>query len=255
MINQIIKGNQNTTKLIAELKKASKQYPPLSKEEEEALIKQNRHDRAKLNDLLFMHNVRLVFNVAKKYMSKTNDFDAMVQDGMLGLAIAANNFDIDRNVKFITYATPWVRKKILERFYSKANEVIKRSTSLNSPLVAANSKVNDNDTADFESYVNEYMDPSCSNEMSIRHQLSANEQSEICANLYRDLENDSTLSSLEKKIFTDIFRNKEKSLDIQLKYSVDAKQISIIKAKILAEMRKKLESEYGIHSFSDIYDC
>ena len=37
MINAVIRGNQNTTKLINELKKAARQYPTLSKDEEEEL--------------------------------------------------------------------------------------------------------------------------------------------------------------------------------------------------------------------------
>ena len=77
MINAVIRGNQNTTKLISELKKAARQYPTLSKGEEEELIKTYAGNRDKLNNLLFMHNIRLVFNVAKKYMAKTDDFDSM----------------------------------------------------------------------------------------------------------------------------------------------------------------------------------
>lgn len=253
MVNSIIKGNQNTTKLINELKKAAVQYPTLSKAEEEELIKTYSHDRAKLNDLLFMHNIRLVFNIAKKYMSKTDDFDSMVQDGMLGLAIAANNFDLSRGVKFITYATPWVRKKVLERFYNKANEVIKRSVSLNSPANSSNSKINDGDDPDLESYVNEYIDPSVSTIKTFEHQLSVNEQNQICADLYQNLENDNELSSKEKDIFVDMFVNREKSKDIQFKYDVTSKDIAIIKEKILSKMRENLEQKYGIHSFSDLY--
>ncbi len=45
MLNAIIRGNQNTTKLIAELKKASRQYPALSKAEEDQMIEENKHDR------------------------------------------------------------------------------------------------------------------------------------------------------------------------------------------------------------------
>ena len=61
MINAIIKGNQNTTKLISELKKAAKQFPPLKKNQEMELIRKYENDREKLNNLLFMHNIRLVF--------------------------------------------------------------------------------------------------------------------------------------------------------------------------------------------------
>lgn len=255
MVNSIIKGNQNTTKLINELKKAAKQYPTLSKSQEEELIETYKGNRDKLNDLLFMHNIRLVFNIAKKYMSKTDDFDAMVQDGMLGLAIAATNFDISRGVKFITYATPWVRKKVLERFYCKANEVLKRSVSLNAPISASNSKVNDNDDPNLENYVNDYIDPSSMPIRSFHQQLSANEQNQLCASLYHSLENDSCFSDREKSIFIDMFYNKEKAKEIQKKYQVTSKELAGIKEKILLKMRNDLESKYGIHSFSDIYDA
>ena len=254
MVNSIIKGNQNTTKLISELKKAAKQYPALNKEEEDALIKKYRNNRAKLNDLLFMHNVRIVFNVAKKYVSKTDDFDAMVQDGMLGLAIAVNNFDIDRGVKFITYAMPWVRKKVLERFYDKSNEVSKRAVSLNSPMNVGNAKINDNDNPDLENYVNEYIDPSAMTIKSLRHQLSANEQIEICSKLYSDLEKDNEFSDVEKKMFIDMIYNKDRSRDIQFKYNVNAKDMALVREKILSKMRDSLKYTYGIESFSSVYD-
>ena len=254
MVSAIIKGNQNTTKLIAELKKAAKQYPPLKKRDEEELIRRFSDNRPHLNNLLFMHNIRLVFNVAKKYMSKTDDFDSMVQDGMLGLAIAAENFDITRGIKFITYATPWVRKKVLERFYHKANEVIKRSVSLNSPTSCSTSKSNDANDHDFESYVNDYMDPATTKEYSIRNEISHSEQTQLCADLYTQLENDTSLSSTEKNIFVDMFYNKEKTRDIARKYCLDTKEISTIKTKILDKMRIHLMTSYGIKSYSDIYD-
>jgi DNA-directed RNA polymerase specialized sigma subunit len=61
----------------------------LSKTAERELIQKYRHNRTKLNKLLFMHNIEIVFNQAKKYMSKVEDFDALVQDGMIGLGEAA----------------------------------------------------------------------------------------------------------------------------------------------------------------------
>lgn len=252
MISSIIKGNQNTTKLIAELKKAAKQYPTLSKEEEDSLIEKHKHDRQKLNDLLFMHNVRIVFNIAKKYMSKTDDFDSMVQDGMLGLAIAASNFDITRGVKFITYATPWIKKKVLERFYSKEHEVIKRSTSLNAP--SSGSKTNDNDDPDLENYVNEYLDPTACSIKSLRNQISSNEQVQLCADLYDELDNRKDVTDVEKNIFVDLFYNREKARDLVLKYNVTVKDIANAKDKILKIMKSQLAMKYDIHSYSDIYD-
>lgn len=252
MVNSIIKGNQNTTKLIAELKKAASQYKTLSKDEEAKMIEDNKHDREKLNDLLFMHNIRIVFNIAKKYMSKTDDFDSMVQDGMLGLAIAANNFDIERGTKFITYAMPWIKKKVLERFYVKENEITKRSVSLNAPA-SSGSKVNDNDNGDLEDYVNYYIDPSTYVVPSTQSIIDHHEQTQLCADLYDALDQRNDLTDIEKKMFVDLFYNKEKSRDVQMKYGVSSKEIANTKVKILKIMKNKLAEKYGIYDFSDIY--
>ena len=77
------------------------------------MIAKYKGNREKLNELLVMHNIKFVFTVAKKYMSKTRDFDGLVQEGLKGLAEAAARFDIDRGNKFITYAGWWIRKFML----------------------------------------------------------------------------------------------------------------------------------------------
>lgn len=250
----MIKGNCNTTRLIAELKKSPSTYAPLDKEQEEALIAENKHDREKLNDLLFKHNIRLVFNLAKRYVSKTDDFDNLVQDGMLGLRIATQEFDIERGTKFITYATWWILKKMREHYYSKNYEVVKKSVSLSEPA-ACNSKVNDNDSNDLESHVNDMIDPAYSNITSIGHQLSANEQSSICKDLYKSLEDDTKLSALEKKVFVDLYYNKEKTRIVKQKYNVTSTQIASIKSYALSMMREKLRTKYDITSFDELYEA
>ena len=52
------------------LKTSSKQYPELNAEEERKMIKKHKRDRETLNKLLQLHNIKLVFNMAKKYMSR-----------------------------------------------------------------------------------------------------------------------------------------------------------------------------------------
>ena len=82
------------------------------------MIEKYKDDRDRLNHLLFMHNIRIVFNMAKTYMSKTNDYDSLVQNGMQGLAEAARRFKVDKNIKFCTYATIWVKKYMTMYYYS-----------------------------------------------------------------------------------------------------------------------------------------
>ncbi len=82
------------------------------------MIEKYRNDRETLNHLLFMHNIRIVFNMAKRYMSGVDDYDTLVQNGMEGLAKACVRFDIDRNIKFCTLASIWVRKHMTMYYHS-----------------------------------------------------------------------------------------------------------------------------------------
>lgn len=248
----IIKGNQNTTKLLNDLKKSSTQYPCLSKEQEEELIAKYRDDRDQLNKLLFMHNIKAVFNQAKQFVSKVDDFDSLVQDGMIGLGEACKRFDINKGVKFITYALPWIRKYILAHFYRKNVEIDKSSISLDLPTMSHKSSDDGNDVT-FENYINDFFDPSCIATKNINHELSSNEQIDLCRKLYERMEHDTTLSSIDKAVFTDAFYNKEKTRDIADKYNLDMADVNEIKHRILGKFKVILQNEFKINSFYDVY--
>ena len=252
-MESIIKNNKNTTDLCNKLKYIEKQYKPLTKKEERALIEKYKDNREELNKLLFMHNVRMVFNVAKKYVSKTNDFDNLVMDGMLGLAEATNRFDISKNIKFITYATIWIRKYILMNFYGKQLKIDKNSMSLDtaiSTILKGNS--NSNNDATFENIVNTAIDPSYKYEKTIDEQLSSNEQHLIYNDLISYVHNDSNLSSLDKNVFIDMFQNGEKLKTISEKYSISKQDVNNIKNKILSKMKNILHNKYYVDSCHDL---
>lgn len=251
MANAVITGNQNTTWLMNYLKSSTKQYPELSKIEEKKLIKKYKKDRETLNKLLQLHNVKLVFNMAKKYMSKTNDYDGLVQDGLVGLAEAASRFDITKDIKFCTYAYIWIKKYMTMNFYGKQVEVDKRSMSLDMSSTASSIKSNNGNEVTFENYVNEYIDPSC-NVKSINQELSSNEQTEICKNLINELEHDNSLSATDKEIFVEMFYNKEKPRDLAEKYDKTIKDITMIKVNVLSKLKDILVNDYHINSYADL---
>ena len=54
----------------------------------------------------------LVYHIAGKYHSVGLEFMDRVQEGSLGLVIAANRFDPDLNFEFSTYAAWWIKQSI-----------------------------------------------------------------------------------------------------------------------------------------------
>ena len=57
-------------------------------------------------------NLRLVVNIAKRYMNHGLSILDMVQEGNIGLMKAVEKFDYRRGLKFSTYATWWIRQCI-----------------------------------------------------------------------------------------------------------------------------------------------
>lgn len=250
-MESIIHGNQNITDLCNKLKSAQVQYPILTKKQERELIEKHRNNRDELNKLLFMHNIRAVFNIAKHYVSKTKDFDGLVQDGMVGLAEAARRFDLNKDIKFVTYATFWIRKYILQNFYGKQVEVEMRSMSLNTKL-DSHSKQKDGQVGSFDSFVNDYIDPTCCQQQELEDILSTNEAVVICRNIVSALNNDQSLSALDKVVLRDVLCNAEKPKDVAHKHKFTLADVSKAKKRIIQKLKDMLQFDYGVMQYSDL---
>ena len=87
--------------------------PPLSKEDELALLIKFKSGDNAARDVLIEHNLRLVVFLAKKYESSGYDIEDLVSIGSIGLIKGINTYKIDKNIKLATYASRCIANEIL----------------------------------------------------------------------------------------------------------------------------------------------
>ncbi len=94
------------------LKDISK-FPQLSPEQEQELGRRVRQNDESAFRKLVESNLRFVVSMAKKYSRSGYPLHELINEGNMGLMEAASRFDPDRGVRFITYASWWIRQAIL----------------------------------------------------------------------------------------------------------------------------------------------
>jgi RNA polymerase primary sigma factor len=89
------------------------QFPQLTAEQEQALgARVQAGDEAAFRKLI-ESNLRFVVAMAKKYSRSGYPLHELINEGNMGLIEAASRFDPLRGVRFITYASWWIRQAIL----------------------------------------------------------------------------------------------------------------------------------------------
>ncbi|MFV0440731.1 MAG: RNA polymerase sigma factor RpoD [Lachnospirales bacterium] len=97
--------------------------PLLTADEEKELSKRMKEGDEEARQKLIEANLRLVISIGKKYTNRGMHFLDLVQEGNLGLIKAVEKFDHERNFKFSTYATWWIRQAITRSIADQARTI------------------------------------------------------------------------------------------------------------------------------------
>lgn len=90
-------------------------YQLLTPEEEEAAARHYvKHQDKESAQRLVLANLRLVVKIAMEYHSAFQNVLDLIQEGNMGLLRAVEKYDVDKNVRFSSYAAWWVRAFILK---------------------------------------------------------------------------------------------------------------------------------------------
>lgn len=117
MVNKVEICGVNTSKL-----------PVLSNEVMRQLFKAMHEGDITAREKLINGNLRLVLSVIQRFTNRGEYVDDLFQVGCIGLMKAIDNFDLEQNVKFSTYAVPMIIGEI--RRYLRDNNPIRVSRSL-----------------------------------------------------------------------------------------------------------------------------
>lgn len=87
--------------------------PLLTSKEEVDLSKQIKKGNEQARKKMIRSNLRLVINIAKRYMHLGIPFLDLIEEGNLGLMKAVDKFNYRKGFRFSTYAAWWIKQSIM----------------------------------------------------------------------------------------------------------------------------------------------
>ncbi len=86
--------------------------PLLQPDEELELLRRAQQGDEEAQNRLIESNLRLVISIARRYVRPGLPLEDLVQEGAIGLIRAIRNFDVERGLRFSTYAVHWIRQSV-----------------------------------------------------------------------------------------------------------------------------------------------
>ncbi|MDD2537305.1 MAG: sigma-70 family RNA polymerase sigma factor [Candidatus Absconditabacteria bacterium] len=97
--------------------------PLLTADEEKEVARKIKKGDEAAKQRLVESNLRLVISIAKRYFGGRLSFADLIQEGNIGLIKAIEKFDPDKEFKFSTYATWWIKQSITKAIADMSKHV------------------------------------------------------------------------------------------------------------------------------------
>ncbi len=237
----------------------------LLQSESEELIRQAQAGSEPAKSRLIQENTPLIKSIVKRYRNKGVEYDDLFQLGAMGFVKAINNFNLDYNVKFSTYAVPMIMGEI-KRFlrddgYIKVSRSVKiLSMKINRYL--DNYRKNNEEDPEISQIAEEFgvdaqevvfamecskmplsiydKDDGSEKSLSLLERIAAPQKTDLTELIaVKDIL--STLTDREKKIILlRYFRDKTQG-EIAGQLGVSQVQISRLESRIIQKLREKLQ--------------
>ena len=101
-------GEDDVRQFLSEIR----EFPRLSAQEERELARRCAEGDEEAVRRMVNSNLRLVVSIAREYAGRGVALLDLIQEGSIGLLVAARKFDYTLEFRFSTYATKWIRQGV-----------------------------------------------------------------------------------------------------------------------------------------------
>ncbi len=113
----------DSTDTVSAYFKSIKRFELLSAADEKRLAKGVAMGDSEARRKFIESNLRLVVNIAKRYMNRGLPLQDLIEEGNIGLIKSVERFNPGKGCRFSTYATYWIRQSVDRAVANQANTV------------------------------------------------------------------------------------------------------------------------------------